>query len=81
MPKIANKSMEGGRGDILRVSRLMILNRFIPLGNFAGGPGWRCCATMAVLHYLGRPLFILLVRYEDQLTALYRRVKEIRGGR
>jgi hypothetical protein len=35
---------------------------------------------LAVLHYLGRPLFILLVRYEEQLTALYRRVKEIRGG-
>ncbi len=80
MPKIANKRMESGRGDIFRVSRLTVLNRWIPLGNLAGGPGWRCCATLAVLHYLGRPLFIVLVRYENQLTALYRRLKSVRGG-
>ncbi len=80
MQKVVNKRLEAGRGDILRLSRLAILNRCIPLGNFAGGPGWKCCATMAVLHYLGKPLFICLIRYENKLTALYRRLKEIREG-
>lgn len=80
MQKVANQRLEAGRGDILRLSRLNMLARIVPLGNFAGGPGWRCLATMMVLHYLGRPLFIILVRYETQLTALYRRLKDIRGG-
>ncbi len=80
MQKITSRRLEAGRGDILRLGRLYLLDRVIPLGNFASGPGWRCLATMTVLHYFGRPLFIILVRYETQLTALYRRLKDIRGG-
>lgn len=80
MQKITNGRLEAGRGDILRLGRLYLLDRVIPLGNFAGGPGWRCLATMTVLHFIGKPLFIILVRYETQLTAFYRRLKDIRGG-
>jgi len=75
MYKVTHQRLEAGRGDILRQARLALLDRFIPLGNFGGGPGWRCLAVMTVLHYLGRPLFVVLIRYESQLTGLYRRLK------
>ena len=80
MYKVTHRRLEAGRGDILRQARLALLDRFIPLGNFGGGPGWRCLAVMTVLHYLGRPLFIILIRYERQLTGMYRRLKSIRSG-
>ena len=80
MQKITNKRFEAGRGDILRQGRLALLDRFIPLGNLGGGPGWRCLLVMTVLHYAGRPLFVLLIRYENQLTGLYRRLQEFRSG-
>jgi len=80
MQKVTDQRLEAGRGDILRQARLALLDRFIPLGNFGGGPGWRCLAVMTVLHYVGRPLFVVLIRYESQLTGLYRRLKGLRGG-
>jgi hypothetical protein len=80
MNKVTNSRLEAGRGDILRLGRLMMLDRIVPLGSFAGGPGARSCLILAILHWLGRPLFLLLVRQEDRLTALYRKVKARRGG-
>ena len=80
MRKVTNQRMEAGRGDILRQSRFALLDRFVPLGSFGGGPGLRCLAVMTVLHYFGRPLFVLLIRYENQLTTLYRRLKRFRSG-
>lgn len=80
MQKVTNHRLECGRGDILRTGRLALLDGWVPLGNMAGGPGWRCLAVLTVLHYLGKPLFFVLIRYESQLTALYRRLKQSRGG-
>ncbi len=81
MRNVTNKRLESGRGDILRVSRLALLNKWVPLGNWSTGPGLRCCVILSILHYVGQPLFVLLVRYENQLTALYRRLKQRNGGR
>lgn len=55
-----------------RLFRHQLTARFIPLGNYRGGAGFRCLAILTVLHYLGRPLFHILIRFERQLAALYR---------
>lgn len=63
-----------------RLIRHQLTARFIPLGNYRGGAGLRCLVILAVLHYLGRPLFPVLVRFERQLAALYR-IRERMQGR
>lgn len=65
------------RGDlagnsVLRLFRHQVLARCIPLGNYRGGAGLKCLVIFVVLHYLGRPLFRVLVRYEQRLHSLYR---------
>ena len=80
MQKVTDQRLEAGRGDILRQGRLALLDRCIPLGNFGGGPGRRCLIVMTVLHYAGRPLFVVVTRYERQLTRLYRWLKGFRSG-
>jgi hypothetical protein len=57
--------------SILRVCRQQLLSRFIPTGNYRGGAGGRCMVVFLVLHYLGRPLFRVLVRFERELSFLY----------
>jgi len=66
--------------ELLRIGRLYLYSRFIPTGNMGTGPGIRCLAVLYVLHRFGRPLFRLLIRYEDRLTAVYRRLGRLRGG-
>ncbi|MHB8808929.1 MAG: hypothetical protein ACYC9M_02800 [Desulfobulbaceae bacterium] len=58
--------------SVLRVFRHQLLARCLPLGNYRGGAGMKCLVIFAVLHYLGRPLFRVLVRYERRLHSLYR---------
>ncbi len=76
---ITSKQFDLPGREIGRVIRLSILNRVLPLGNLQGGPGWRCLLVLGVLHGVGRPFFRLLVRYENQLTSVYRRLRR-RGG-
>ena len=51
------------------------------MGNYNTGPGIRCLATLALLHYFGRPLFWLRTRANSQyllkrkLKALLARVR------
>lgn len=63
---------------ILRVFRHQLLARCLPLGNYRGGAGFRCLVIFSLLHYLGRPLFGVLIRYERQLNALYRLRERLR---
>ncbi|MGB5231352.1 MAG: hypothetical protein WBN83_07520 [Desulfoprunum sp.] len=67
--------------DCLRVTRLLMLNRIIPIGNFGGGGGVRCLVVLAVLHLLGRPLFTILIRYEQRLHSLYMFLKNQKNRR
>lgn len=67
--------------SVLRVFRHQLLARCIPLGNYRGGAGIKCLVIFSVLHYVGRPLFQVLVRYERQLHSLYRLRERFRGKR
>ena len=64
-----------------RVARLLMFNRIIPLGNLGGGGGVRCLVVLAVLHLFGRPLFTLLIRYEQRLHSLYMFLKKQKNRR
>ena len=58
--------------SVLRVCRLQLLARLIPMGNYRGGASFRCLLVLTVLHYLGGPVFQVLIRFERQLAGLYR---------
>lgn len=64
--------------EISRVIRLLMLNRLIPLGNLAGSGGLRCLLILAVLHTVGRPVFRLMIRYEQQIHSFYMILKRIK---
>ena len=64
--------------EIGRTGRLFIISRLLPLGNWGGGPGWRCLVILWVSHNLGRMLFPIFIRYEGPLAKIYKRVQRLR---
>ena len=62
-------------GEIYRICRLSLLWKIFPFGTHAGGPGRRALVLLIVLHALGRPFWFVAARYEDRLTALYKRLR------
>ena len=64
--------------SIIRVFRHQLLARCIPLGNYRGGAGFKCLFVLGVVHYFGKPLFSILVRFERQATYLYKLRERIR---
>lgn len=67
--------------EIGRSARLFVLSRIIPLGNWGGGPGWRCLVILWASHNLGRMLFPILVRYEGSLAIIYNKIRKLRHER
>jgi len=64
--------------EIGRSGRLFFLYRILPLGNWSGGPGWRCLIILWVSHNAGRLLFPIFVRYEGILARIYKRIERLR---
>ncbi|MBU1567609.1 MAG: hypothetical protein KJ630_18530 [Proteobacteria bacterium] len=58
--------------EISRLARVALWSKFVPMGNFHGGPGGRCLAVLILLHYLGYPMYLLLARYGHRLHLLRR---------
>lgn len=77
---VLNKRCDITGSPILRVFRHQLLAWCLPLGNYRGGAGIRCLVIFSLLHYAGRPLFTILIRYERQLNALYRLRDKLRKG-
>ncbi len=61
--------------SFFRTFRLNVLNKIIPLGNYRLGTGLRPAVVLLVLHYVSRPIFSLLIRYEPQVHRLYQVVR------
>lgn len=59
-----------------RVFRFNMLNKVIPTGNFRQGTGFKPALILLFLHWFGRPLFRVLIRYEAQLHRLYQKLKK-----
>jgi len=66
--------------SIVRVFRQQITAKFIPMGNYRGGAGLKCLLIFFVLHYVGRPLFFVLIRFERQLSLLYKVRERMKNG-
>jgi hypothetical protein len=75
MKKITTDRFDIEAGEISRIGRLALLWKMIPYGSYGGGPGWRCVVILYLLHTSGRPFWFVAARFEDRLTALYRRVR------
>ena len=73
--RVTDKHYDIGRGELGRISRLFLLNKFVPLGNLGGGPGLRCLLMLFIVHRLGGFLFRLLIFQEERLTRLYIRLR------
>ena len=65
--------------EILRLVRFSLMAKFIPMGNFRGGPGARCLVVLLLLHYLGYPLYYVHARYGERLRPLKRIVARFRN--
>lgn len=78
---VTSRDFDTGRGEIRRLSRLWLFSRFVPLGNFAGGPGLRCLVVLRLLHGLGPWLVPLAIRGEKLLHRVHVLARRLRGGR
>jgi hypothetical protein len=58
--------------ELPRLIKLWLLGKIVPLGNLHSGPGLRCLAVLAVLHYFGRPIYYLNARYGQRLHIVKR---------
>lgn len=65
--------------ELARLIKIALLGKYVPMGNFRGGPGARCLAVLGTLHYLGYPLYLLLARYGHRLQFLRRIAGKLRG--
>jgi len=76
MRKVNSPRFDISGNSFFRVLRLNLVNTLIPTGNYRMGTGLRPGLTLLFLHWLGRPLFRLLIRYEPQLHRLYQKLKK-----
>jgi hypothetical protein len=65
--------------ELARLIKITLLGKYVPMGNFGGGPGGRCLAVLSLLHYLGYPMYLILARYGHRLQVLRRIAGKLRG--
>lgn len=78
MRTLRNSRHDLAGNNFWRVLQLNFLNKVLPLGNYRFGIGLRPALVLLVLHYIGRPVFSLLIRYEPQFHRLYQIMKKRR---
>ncbi len=76
MGKLRTSGHDVAGNSFFRTFRFNVLNKIIPLGNYRSGTGLRPALVLLVLHYVGRPVFSLLIRYESQFHRLYQVVRK-----
>ncbi len=62
-----------------RLINQAIMARFLPMGNMAGGAGYRCLIVLFILHTVGKPVFFLLARNERYIHRLYQVIGRLRN--
>ena len=72
MKTVLTKRYDLRGNELPRLVRTAVLSKWVPLGNFRGGPGSRCLLTLLVLHYLGGLIYRLLARYGERILLLKR---------
>lgn len=76
---LLNERYDLAGNGILSVVRHQLTAKCIPLGNYRGGAGFKCLVVFVVLHYLGAPIFYVLIRFERQMAFLYKLLERLRG--
>ncbi len=75
MPLLRTNDYDVTGNSFFRVLRFNLLNKLVPTGNYRLGTGLKPGLVLLFLHWFGRPLFRILIRYEPQLHRLYRKIK------
>jgi len=57
--------------SFFRVFRFNLLNKIVPIGNFRLGTGLKPGLVLLFLHWFGKPIFTVLVRFEPLLHKIY----------
>ena len=57
--------------SFFRVLKFNLVDKLLPIGNFRAGTGLKPGLVLLFLHWFGRPLFKVLIRYEPHLHRLY----------
>jgi hypothetical protein len=78
MRRVLDQKYQLTGNELSRLLRTTLLSRLIPCGNWRGGPGMRCLVVLALLHYAGRPLYLLIARYGERLRPLRQKVARFR---
>lgn len=68
---LLNRRYDLTGNGIVSVIRHQLMAKWVPLGNYRGGAGFRCLSVLFLLHYFGRPLFFFLIRFEKQMISLH----------
>ena len=76
MNKVRNSRFDISGNSFFRVMRFNLINKLFPSGNYRMGTGLRPGMTLLFLHWFGRSLFRLFIRYEPQLHRLYQKLKK-----
>ncbi len=74
--RITGNNYDLGGGEIGRIIRTLLCAKILPPGNLGGGARLRGLLVLLLSHWLGGLIFPLLVRFEEQLHRLYRRIKQ-----
>jgi hypothetical protein len=78
MNSVLNKRYDLQGLEISRLARLALWSKFVPMGNFHGGPGGRCLIVLLTLHSFGYPIYMILARYGHRLRLLRRIATKLR---
>lgn len=78
--KLVNDRFDLTGISIVRIIKHFFLSRFIPMGNFAGGPRLKPILLLFFVHYAGQPLFWFTTRFERQMILLYRLLSKFRNA-
>lgn len=78
MRSVLDRQYQLAGNELPRLLRTTLLSRLIPCGNWRGGPGTRCLVVLALLHYAGRPLYLVVARYGERLRPLRQRLAQLR---
>lgn len=78
MDRVRNNSHDISGNRFFRVIRLNLFNKLFATGNYRHGTGFKPGLVLLILHWFGRPLFRILIRYEPYLHRIYQSIGNIR---
>jgi hypothetical protein len=76
MKPIRTSRFDIAGNGFFRVFRFNLLNSIVPLGVSGRGTGLKAGLVLLFLHWFGRPLFYILIRYERYLHRFYLKFKK-----